>query len=538
MSPPPSPPTAAETARTGGTGARPAFPALFRRSLERLGPIFVKIGQFLALRPDLVPRELCLELLDLVDRVPPSADESPAEVFAQDFGRSLEAAFSAFDLRPVAAASLAQVYQAETWDGQQVAVKILRHGIHERVRRDLARARRLAPLVDLVRLVPGVSLREAQREISRWMLVQLDLLTELRNLQRMGALLASDPHVRVPRALPQLSSGRILTMEFLPGVLLSDLLRLVRSGSPGAPDAIAALGFDRDVLAENLLGTCLDQVFRHEVFLADLHPGNLIALPGNVIGLVDLSLVETLEIELRPGVRRFAAAAYGDDPEGMVRELLELLVPGEGADPEALRNDFLAEHHRFTRLRDLAGEPVEDESPLAHSMISVLRAARRHGMTIPPGLLTLYSSLLTAETVARQLGSRASLASVGKEFFRRLRIERLRAQLQPERIEAALLPVLEALDEPPERFLHLLQSLAEGSFVLNVESTDSPANRRGANQRTRLLTLAILWVGLAILLASGRDTLVAGRIPLSSLLWVASGATFLWLIVLWRKLPR
>ncbi|HKY05050.1 MAG TPA: AarF/ABC1/UbiB kinase family protein, partial [Blastocatellia bacterium] len=298
-------------------------PAQFRELLERLGPTFIKLGQFLALRPDLIPQPYCDELLKLVDAVESFPFPVARRIITEDLGAPPEQRFVWINPRPIAAASLAQVHEARTFDGEIVAVKVQRENVHERVKKDLRRARLLSRIFDLSGLTLGVSVPDVLKELARWMRDELDMELELRNITRMYELARDVDMMRVPRPYPELSGRRVLTAEFLEGYPFSELLRLVRVGQP---DMIKSFGLDIDNLARNLIHTILWQIFRFKFFHADTHPGNLIAMPNDVVGFVDFGLTETLDATHRPGILRFVSAVYSNDVEGMLHALTEVLT--------------------------------------------------------------------------------------------------------------------------------------------------------------------------------------------------------------------
>jgi ubiquinone biosynthesis protein len=507
-------------------------PATLRATVERLGPTWIKIGQYLALRPDLIPQEYCDELLGLVDNAPSFPFEIARRIITEDLGRDPVECFAGFDPIPVSAASLAQVYKARTHRGDVVAVKVKREGVDEQTRKDFARARLVQPLVQLFKLVPGVSEREALDQMQEWMLEELNFELERRNLKQMHALLRDDKRVRVPRVYDDLSGPRVITMDYLAGVRFSDVLRLVREGRL---ERIEELGLNREELAENLLRSCLDQVFRHEFFHADTHPGNIIALPGNVIGFVDFGLTERLDAHLQPGVRRFVSAVYLDDIDGMVASVLQLLIREEDADVVAFEAEFRKQHRVWTRTRSDGTERHGDWT-IRNYMVAMMRAARPCGMRLPASLLSMYRSILTAETVALQIGGTSNIMATGRSFFAGLTLERFLNRLQPDEVGRALLPYLDFIEEPGDKYLRLFSDVADGQFVLRVESSEAPASRRSSNQRARLVTTSIVLVAISLLQLSARGVMLADRIPLSGLLWAVWAFAALVLAFLWRGL--
>ena len=262
-------------------------PEGLRRLLERLGPTFIKLGQFLALRPDLIPREYTDELLRLLDDVEPFAWTDAVTIIEQDLGDPTKL-FRSINPRPIAAGSIAQVHLAELFDGTRVAIKILRPGIADRVRVDLRRARVIARLLRLAKVDLISSPRELVAELESWLLREIDLRNELNHITRLRRLTRKSTTEVIPKAYPEFSSSRVLTTEYIQGIPLIEILRALSSGER----EISRRGWDIDTeaLAKNLLEATLRQMFRYRFFHADVHPGNLFALPNNTIGYVYFGL--------------------------------------------------------------------------------------------------------------------------------------------------------------------------------------------------------------------------------------------------------
>jgi ubiquinone biosynthesis protein len=502
--------------------------------LQRLGPVFVKIGQFLALRPDLVPQEYCNELLKLVDRVPPVAWASIREIAMEDLRADLDEVFEWINPTPLAAASLAQVHIARTKDGSEVAVKIQRPGIREQVENDLKRLSWLFKLLRISGVTSVISLGEAQEELRRWLHEELNFELELRNLTRMYELNAESQHSVVPRPYPELSGKRIVTAGYLHGVPFSELLRLIREGEA---ERIEALGFERDVLAENLLNTVLTQIFKHNCFHADTHPGNLVALPSNIIGFVDFGLVEQVNETVREGQRQFLSAVYSGSIEGMHQALVNILITRENSDLDSFRSDFFEGSRVWMREREsVADIPPEESTPIARYMVSVIRSARRNRLELPTEVLSMYRTLLTAESVAHQLGGTEDLRSVGRHFFIELQVEDALGTLMPEQMQALSIDLLTLLRESPGNLNRIISDLAEGRQVFHLRTSDSNTDRRAANHRARLLSLAVISVGLAVLMVGASNIPFLNGLPVKGSLLVLLVAAYIWMAVLWSRL--
>jgi len=509
----------------------PIDPSRLRRLLIRAGPMFVKIGQFLALRPDVLPQEYCDELLQLVDQAQPEPWANIRATLVREFGKPPEEVFRSIREKPLAAGSIAQVHLARLHSGERVVVKVQRTNLEERVVKDLKRVRWMARVLDWSGVSPFTSPDEVIAELEHWLHQELDFSRELRNQQRMFKELKSEPIVRVARPYPELSSVKVVTSEYLPGLPFSRVMKILRESGP---QALERLGFNADILAEDLIETALFQIFRLRFFHADLHPGNLIAMRGNIIGLVDFGLTDVLDPSVEKRQADFLSSIYSENVTGMYRAVSQVFIEGPATNPEAFRRDFFNETSRW--IAEKNDEPATgSRSSTASYMVSIMRLARVHDMKLPVSVLALYRTLLTAESVAFQLQSRATLGEVGQGFFRGLQIEQTLETFEPGRVIAWLMQINDLVRSGPGNVQQLLSDVAEGRFILPVRTLDSEQSRRVGNQRTRLLTLAILFLGLSLLLTVPRSWTFFGM-SLEPLLWFALVADFVAMIVLWRRL--
>lgn len=505
-------------------------PVGFRQMLERLGPIFVKIGQFLALRPDLVPQEYCDELMKLLDRCPPFAWDKARTILREDLHHEPDELFAYIDHQPVAAGSLAQTHLARLEDGTELAVKILRPGVDAQVKRDLRRSRLLARLMEFSGVSLVVSPTEVVAEISGWLMQEIDLAHELENVIRLHGLTRSSEIQRVPLPYPALSTARVLTVEYIRGVPFTKLISEMRSRR--GDDRILELGIDRHELATNLMRAVLAQMFKAKFFHADVHPGNLLALPGNIVGFIDFGICDNLDETFRERQVRYLRAVYNDDVDGMFKAILELLVAGPDADLEAFRTDFYAETGAYlSQVSDNRVESSHERSPIAGWMISVVKAARHNRFRFPPRILLMYRTLLTAESVTRQLGSDADLRDVGREFFRRLQLEELVRGFAYERLESIVFSLLTLWRDSPGQMEKILADLARGRLEIVANVSEEPRVRHIRNRRNQFLGTAVASVAVATLLTSPHLPSLFGI----SLTWpLGALLAFLFLSAFWQ----
>lgn len=525
MSPTEPNPGAPFLARAGGA-------AEFRRLLERRGPIFVKMGQFLALRPDLIPREYCEELMRLFEEVRPFSWHEARQIIKEDLGGEPAELFAYIDPRPLASGSLAQTHFARLASGEEVAVKVLRPDVRGRVERDLRRARRLVRILELSRSSFILSPREVLSEITDWLMQELDLQQELANIRRLRRLTARSRIQFVPRPYPEFSGPRVLTAQYVRGAHVIDLLAPRRATDASGPEIDPEV--DRNLLAERLIEACLTQIFQFRFFHADLHPGNLIAMPHNRIAFVDFGLCDELDEAVRKRQMRYLGALYRGDNEQVFHSLQEILVPTDRADSEGLRQDFFAAVRSWSserRRSDRRDRGASYRSSVANYMIAVMQAARRNGYQVPTRILAMYRALLTAESVAQQLGGDADLHSVGRAFVEQLQTDEALAVLQPENLQSAVLSYYALWREYPSQVSQILSDLADSRFVLKVNVSENADLKRDRNRRTRLIVTSIVAVSTAILIAGVELSSNAG----GWLSWMLmAGLLCLYIAVFWQ----
>jgi ubiquinone biosynthesis protein len=501
-------------------------PAAFRRRLESFGPSFIKIGQLLALRPDLIPQEYCDELMQLTDSVSPFPWPEASRIIEEELGDPA-LLFREIDPVPVGSGSLAQVYAATTLAGQSVAIKILRPGIQERVPRDLRRTRLFVLLARLSGL-DIVSARELVAELADAIMQEIDLTREAANMRRLRDLSIASSTERIPRVYPELSTSRVLTAELLAGVPLSRILR-------ATPAERKAWNVDSDRLAVHLLLSTLQQIFRYQFFHGDIHPGNLRVLPDQVLGYVDFGLCMFMDDGLRRGQIRYLEAIYSRNVEAVFKGLLEVLIETPESDPDGLHRDLIVAGGDWQDLELLSETrgPAAAHSPVAEGLVSVLRAVRRNHFRVPPDLLGMYRTLLTAETIAWRLGSSTNLLVVGREFFTALKVHEALGVMDPSAARASALNVLNLMRDAPGEVNQILSELSRGAFHVNVQLSENARLRRSRDRRIQLVAVAAATIGVAFLM--GEEVMPAvGPVPGSYLLGVLLLVLYLRAFFLWR----
>jgi ubiquinone biosynthesis protein len=357
----------------------------FRQALEALGPTFIKFGQALSTRMDLLPADLIAELAQLQDAVSPLAPGVAERAVEQSLGRPITTTFSSFGHEPLAAASIAQVHVATLPSGETVAIKVRRPDIERTIEADLAILADLARLAE--RYIPDAglySLSALVEEFARTIRRELDLAREGRIIERVAAQFVDEPRLRFPRVHWPLTTRDVLTMEYLNGVKVSAV------GTDAAPD------LDPIVVAKCGADFVFQQILVHGLFHADPHPGNILILPGNVVAFIDFGIVGRVNREMRDRLAQIVLAINRRDAERLAAIVTEVATPLQEVDMNVLTAD-LAE------MLDLFADVPLGELSLRDVFRSITDAMARHRLRLPPDVLLLIKSVSTIESVGCQL---------------------------------------------------------------------------------------------------------------------------------------
>lgn len=469
--------------------------ARLRAALEALGPTFVKLGQILSTRPDIVPEDVVEELSLLQDHVPPVPVDQVIPVVEAELGRPLSEAFASFDPEPLAAASIGQVHRATLPDGTGVAVKVRRPGVEEVVETDLEILQDLARLIEErwrpERISPVAFVDEVARVLRR----EMDYRLEAGNIQRFRRAWAGDPRVRIPRVYWDLTTSRVLVMEYLSGVKVDDRAGLERLGVD--PRQIARLGAE----------IFLQQVLIDGVFHGDPHPGNLLVLDDGSLGMLDFGIVGRLDQELLDAVADLFVGVTRRDTERIVRGLTRVGAVGDDVDPRALRRDLsdLIDRHYGKTLQQMELGPIVQE---------ILRLAHRHQLRLPEDLLLLAKALVTIEGVGKHLDPDFNALEIAEPFARELMERQLDPAAVARRALAEAGAYLQLLGRLPERVDESLSRLVRGEIQIQFvhKGLDPTVQRleRTSNRVAMSVVLAALILGSAIILQAHAGPTVWG----------------------------
>jgi ubiquinone biosynthesis protein len=454
-----------------------------RLALEELGPIFVKFGQALSTRRDLLPTDIADELAKLQDRVPPFDGAIAIASVEKSFRSPLASVFASFDPVPLAAASIAQVHVATLLGGREVVVKILRPGMREIIDLDLEVLQYLAGLADEYwrdarRLRPAELVSEYRKTI----LDELDLLREAGNAAQLKRNFAGSPLLYVPEVYWDYCRVDVMVMERIHGIIVNDL------------EQLRARGANIRRLAENGVEIFFTQVFRDNFFHADMHPGNIFVQvddPENPrYAAVDFGIVGTLA----PRDQHYLAEnflAFFDRDYGRVAAL----HVESGWVPAGTRVDELESAVR-TVCEPIFNKPLQEIS-FAQVLLRLFETARRFDMQVQPQLILLQKTLFNIEGLGRQLYPELDLWQTAQPYLRRWMRERMSPRTVFRQVRAQLPDFLLALQQLPQIFQTAVREAAEGRLELQVKSPDAALLRaeirRGNRRRDALIAAVFLW---------------------------------------------
>jgi len=426
-------------------------PARVRLALTELGTTFIKLGQMLSTRADIVGADLALELSELQANVPPQPVEAVRTTILEDFGQPVEELFAEFEDIPIAAASIAQVHGARLLTGERVVVKVRRRDIEARVITDLEIVHALADLLE--KHSPG--LRPYQpvaivRQFQRTLLREMDFSYERRNLDEFALHFADDPTIKIPLAYPDLCSHQVITMERLMGISGTDIAALRSSGE------------DLGEFARRGANMYLEMAFRDGFYHADPHPGNLMLLPGCIVGVIDCGQVGRIDDELRDEVSSLILAIVDNDSVQVTEQVLSLGAVPPDCPRERLRNDL------DDFMADYVGHPLVDIN-VGNALSSLIEIIRRYHITLPPPLALLLKTIIVLEGTSRRFSPDVSLAELMKPFCQRMVLRRLSPHRLMRRARRSFRDWEHLIGTFPRNLADLLARFRDGTLTVHLD---------------------------------------------------------------------
>jgi len=470
-------------ARDGEAIARHTREARIRLALTELGPTFIKLGQLLSTRPDVVGVQLADELAKLQSNVPADPPEKIRALVAEELGQSVEELFERFDDEAIASASIGQVHAARLASGEEVVVKIQHLGIESTVREDLEVLGGLAQLAEMIPEFAPYRPVATVAEMARTLRRELDFGREERNLQQFEAQFGDNPSVRIPKPITELCTARILTMERIDGTKLENTQQLL------------AAGIDLGEVARRGAELYLDMIFMHGFYHADPHPGNIVVLPGNVIGLLDFGMVGRLDERLREDIEEMLLAIVNQDVT-----ILASLIKRVGTIPPGLDEGALA-----IDIADFVGQYATRslaQFDLGGALTDMTQIIHRHRISLPPQVGLLIKTLVTLEGTTKMLSPKFSLMEVMRPFQRKMLLRRLSPARQLRKARRIYFELQQLAEIVPRRFGEILEQIQAGKFDVHLD-------HRGLGPSVNRLVLAMMASSLFL----GSSLMLSQQVP-------------------------
>jgi ubiquinone biosynthesis protein len=469
--------------RDGEILARLTRDARIRLALSELGPTFIKLGQLLSTRPDLIGKELADELKLLQTEVSADSPEQVRATVEAELGQKIEELYSEFNLVPIASASIGQVHLAKLLTGELVVVKVQHANIERKVQEDLDVLAGLALLAEqfpeYANYRPSANVAEMGRMLKR----ELDFGREERNLNQFAAMFKDDATVFIPHPFTDFCTSRVLTMDRVEGISISD------------PAALLAAGIDANEVAKRGAELYLEMIFTQGHFHADPHPGNIVVLPGNVIGLLDFGMVGRIDERLREDIEEMLVAIVNHDTP-----MLTMLIQRIGRAPLNLDQSSLT-----ADVADFVGHygtQALDQFDLSGALTDMIEIIRRYRIQLPPQVALLIKVLVTLEGSAKLLSPKFSLMELMKPFQKRMFLRRLNPARHFRKLRRFFVELEQLAEILPRRAMDILDQVQAGKFDVHLD-------HRGLGPSVNRLVLGMMTSALFL----GSSLLMSYSVP-------------------------
>lgn len=431
-----------------------------RLALTELGPTFIKLGQILSARPDLVGPALATELRQLHASVPPDPPAVVEATLRAELGDRFDLDFSEFDPVPAAVASIGQVHRGRLIDGTDVAIKVQRQGIESTILRDLDVLSGFAQLAERVTALAAWGPAEMVAQMGPMLRRELDFERELQNMRLFEKYLANDSKIHVPKTFDGLSTHRVLVMQWIDGVSLTKI-----SEHPTA-------SCDRGLLARRISQCYMQMLFVHGTFHADPHPGNLLAIGDEGLGILDFGMVGRIDDRLRETIEEMLFAISAGDQMQLTRLIKRVGKAREDIDEAALSID-VAEYLSTYGPQDL------DRFDLTGALNDLSEILHRHSIKLPHQSALLLKMLISLEGTLRELDARFSTLEVMRGFLRRAMIRRMSPRRRLRQARRIYMEAENFLEVVPDQLVTMLEQVRQGHLKVNLQHRrlGPPVNR-------------------------------------------------------------
>lgn len=488
-----------------------------RLACEELGPTFIKLGQILSIRPDLIPREFAEEFSKLQDEVPPFSFDEVEEQFKKELGKPINELFIEFDKQPVAAASLSQVHKAKLMNGEIAAVKIQRPNIERVIETDMS------ILFSLVKLIEKRSINgrlfqpiEIIREFSRTIRKELDFVNEGHNIEKFRINFRESETVHIPKVHWELTTKKILTMEFIKGVKISKVI--------GSENSM----FDKKIISSRGIDMILKQILVDGFFHGDPHPGNIFIMKNNIIAPIDFGMVGRIEESTMINMADFLIAAISNDADKIVRILEDMDIVDSEMDLKKIKVEisyFIDKYYNVPLKQLEIGKIIEE----------IMEVMIQHQIKVPNDLVLLTKALVTIEGVGRELDPDFNMVTRAKPFANKLIKKKYSLNNLLKVSSKFTEEFFNSLKTFPNEFSYLVKNLRKGRFSINLQHKGLEKLTleidRASNRLSFSMIISALIIGSSFIILSNKGPFIFNYPVLGIFGYLVAAVLGLWLVI-------
>lgn len=458
-----------------------------RRAIEELGPTYIKLGQILSTRKDLLDQDIIDELSKLRDNVEEFDTELAKSIFKTEIGLDIDKVFKNFNDKPIGAASIGQVYEASLDSGEEVIIKIQRPNIESIIKSDLEILKSMAIALKDFKKDIDIDLIQIVEEFQTQLIRELDYNFEALNAMKFRKIFDKSDDVYIPEIYEKYTTKRILVMEKIIGVKLSDV------------DKIKKLGWDTKAISEIGVRSLLKQVFEHGFFHADPHPGNIFILSQKTISYIDFGMIGIVDKKSLNLLNEIAIALVEKNVDRIIYILMEMDVVNTEVDMSGIRQDLLYLIHYYYDV------PLEKIS-ITDILNEVFRFLRKYKISIPTQLLTLAKTIITLEGTGRELNPNFSLSSMGHEFMKYYYVNKFNPQrvfMSSKHIAEEMLLDIKTI---PKQMRVILRNIEKNNIKMQIEDVKFVSLEEKITDLTTQISLSLVLasivVGSSLIIAS------------------------------------
>jgi len=462
-----------------------------RLVLEELGTTFIKFGQIMSTRPDLIPIDLIPELKKLQNSVPPFSEETAISLIENELGKTISEIFKDFSSEPVAAASIAQVHKAILIDDEEVAVKVQRPGIDRIIETDLEIMFHLATVTEKhIEDLKSLNIIKIVEEFENSIRKELNFSIEASNIERFGTNFQKDPNIYVPKCYRNYSTKKILTMEFIEGINISDI------------ENLDANSLDKKIIAKKGADLVLKQIFEFGFFHADPHPGNILILPKNTICFLDFGMMGTITNSTKELITSIVAGALNRDTDKIIRSLLRLCESDGEVNKQKLEL-------QITELIDRYFNQSLEHMEMGALINDAVKFFPENNLIIPSDLYLLGRSLLLLQGNGEMLDPDYNIAKQIEPYIKKIIKERLQIRKIAKDFFISSEELLQLLKELPFEIREIIEKVKNGTIKMDIEHKGLDPMLRSHERISNRITFAIVLASITI----GSSLIVHSKIP-------------------------